>query len=87
MAADVQERPQLPVVGPRHDDRDVAGAAGEVGPELADLPFVPDVLPGAPEDRFLLPAQDLGLEIPIPGECSLHPPDDISVQCALGTSC
>jgi hypothetical protein len=37
-------------------------------------------LPAAPEDRFLLPMQDLGLEIPIPGECLLHPLDDISVQ-------
>ena len=80
MPADVQERAELAVARPGDDDRDVTRAAREVGPGLGHLAEVADVLPGPPEDRFLLALQDLGLEIPIPGECLLHSTDDISVQ-------
>ena len=78
--ADVQERAELAVARSRDDDRDVTRTAGEIGPGLGYLAEVAHVLPGPPEDRLLLPVQDLGLEIPIPGECLLHSTDDISVQ-------
>jgi hypothetical protein len=85
--ADVQKGPQLSVARPGDDDRHMAGAPCEEGARLDDLALVPDVLPGPPEDRLLLAAQDLGVEIPIPGECAFHCEDDISVQCVSGPFC
>jgi hypothetical protein len=78
--ADVQERPELAVFRPGDDHRHVTRTAREIRPRLGHLAEVPDVLPAPPEDRVLLTVQDLRLEIPIPGECSFHATDDISVQ-------
>jgi len=69
--ADVEERSQLAVAGPRHDDGRRAGARREERAGLRQLPEMPGVLPRRAEDPLLLAAENLGVPVPAVGERAL----------------
>ena len=68
MPADVDERAQRVVAAADEDDRDVAGPGRDERPRLGQLPGVPGVLPGAPEDPLLLEAGHRRVDVPVPGD-------------------
>src|SRR6185437_3752232 len=69
--ADVEERPQLAVARPRHDDGSGSGARREERAGFRQLPEMPGVLPRRAEDPLLLAAENLGVPVPAVGESAL----------------